>query len=235
MGGSASLLQVPHEVLTGAEAAKLFEGNRNNLEQSQLSSQALANVRRVSLSDSGRLTNFKRKDAKSAPHAVPVHVKDLLTKIGIRSTPSKTKGYASNTKLLVAHIFECLDGLQHMVKADQDMFPINEGEEMLHETHSVMETNRECVGQLLHEMIALYSVCGDTVKVLLQSSPEAAHVEDAFGRLPLHVAVDRDMPWMDAVSRLIEAYPEALNRRDGGGRLPLHIAVDRQEPNIDGS
>jgi hypothetical protein len=234
MGGSASLLQIPHDVLIEAEAAKGLGGTKSDLHQIQLSSEVLANVRRRSHSESNRSNYSKRKIEKAAPHEVPLHVRELLFKIGIKSAPSKTSGHSSNTKRLVAHIFECLDGLQHLVKADQDLVQRDDTNEAIGETHSVMETNRECVGQLLHEMIALYTLCGDTVKVLLQASPEAARVEDAFGRLPLHVTVDRDQPWMDAVGRLIEAYPQALNRRDGGGRLPLHIAVDRQEPNVDG-
>lgn len=236
MGGSASLLQIPHDVLHEAETVKCLGGNKSNLDQIQLSSEVLANVRRrsYSYSDSFKSGSSKRKVDKAIKYEVPMHVKQLLEKIGIKSTPSTTKGYNTNTKRLVAHVFDCLEGLQHLVKADQAIISIEEGLETQTETRSVIETNRECVGQLLHEMIALYTLCGDTVKVLLLVSPEAARVEDEFGRLPLHVAVDRDKPWMDAVGRLINAYPEALSRRDGGGLLPLHIAVDRQEPNIDG-
>jgi hypothetical protein len=235
MGGSASLLQIPHDILNETETIKYLGVSKSNLDQLQLSSETLANLRGPTQSESHRTpTNIKRRADKAVKHEVPAHVKTLLDKVGIKRGPSRTKGYSANTKRLVTHIFECLEGLQHLVKADQDLLSTEENADIFNETQSVVEANRESLGKLLHEMITLYTLCGDTVRVLLQASPEAAKVEDAFGRLPLHVAVDRDQPWMDALGCLIEAYSQALNRRDGGGRLPLHIAVDRQEPNVDG-
>eukprot|EP01034_Spumella_vulgaris_P024579 gene24579-30945_t len=120
---------------------------------------------------------------------------------------------------------------KHLVKANQSHEDFSADE--YDETQSVMEVNKDSIGKLLHEMITIYTICGDTIRVLLHSTPDAARVEDNFGRLPLHVAVDRDKPWMFAIEHLMHAYPEALNRRDSGGRLPLHIAVDRQEPSVD--
>lgn len=204
---------------------------KSSVEHAQLSSDVLANIRRRSRSEIQRL-EAKRKAERVMRYEIPSHVKTLLDKIGIRL--SLTRKYHSNTKKLVAHIFECLDGLQHLVRADQDSISAEDSVEQMNETRSVVEANKESVGRLLHEMITIYTLCGDTVRVLLQSNPDAAKVEDNYGRLPLHVAVDRDQPWTDAIERLVTAYPQALNRRDGGGRLPLHIAVDRQEPNIEG-
>jgi hypothetical protein len=58
-------------------------------------------------------------------------------------------------------------------------------------------------------------------------------VEDNLGRLPVHVACDRDAPWMDMLEALVDARPESLNQRDGGGRLPLHVVLDRQLPSVE--
>ena len=236
MGGSASLLQIHHDILNEPDTVKYVDVNKSSLERLKLSSEALANIRRKSNSEIPRLTpSSRKKTEKKSVHEVPIHIKNLLGKIGIKPTPNRTKGYNANTKKLVSHIFECLEGLQHMVQADQDLLATDESVDFVSETQSMVETNKECVGKLLHEMVAIYTLCGDTVRVLLHASPEAAKVEDNFGRLPLHVAVDHDHPWLDAIDRLIEVYPSALNRRDSVGRLPLHIAVDRQQPNIDGN
>lgn len=232
MGGSASLLHIPHELLNETEAIKGMGVTKSSVEHLQLSSEVLANIRRRSRSESQKF-EVKRKAERAVRYEVPGHVKVLLDKIGIRL--SQTRKYHSNTKKLVSHIFECLDGLQHLVRADQDSLPVDDTADQMSDTLSVVEANKETVGRLLHEMITIYTLCGDTVRVLLQSNPDAAKVEDNYGRLPLHVAVDRDQPWTDAIDRLVTAYPQALNRRDGGGRLPLHIAVDRQEPNIEGN
>ena len=137
----------------------------------------------------------------------------------------------NRTTKLVSHIFECLGALQHLVREYQsdyttDMTSQND------ETQSAHDMNTSSVGHLLHEMVSIYGLCGDTVSALLESVPEAAGVEDNLGRLPLHVACDRDAPWMDVLEALVEAKPESLNSRDGGGRLPLHVVLDRQVPDI---
>lgn len=53
------------------------------------------------------------------------------------------------------------------------------------------------------------------LKVLLESQPEAAAVEDAAGRMALHVAVDKHQPWIRLVDTLVDAYPTACKMRDG--------------------
>ena len=52
-------------------------------------------------------------------------------------------------------------------------------------------------------------------QVLLESQPEAAGVEDASGRMALHVAVDKHQPWLRLVDTLVAAYPTACKMRDG--------------------
>jgi len=251
MGGSASVAHLPHEILNETEATNCLGLTQSQLSQLEQSSEVLANVRRKSSSElSGTVADRGKRSTAPINRRTPVryelpeHVKTLLSKIGVESSSS---GQTESSKQLVLHIFQCLEGLQHLVKFDQALLPMvaEEEEEDEHhqterdtsstrgETQSVAEANRESVGRLLHEMITIYTLCGDTVRVLLQASPEAARVEDSYGRLPLHVAVDRDQPWIDAIQRLVSAYPQALNSRDGIGRLPLHIAVDRQQPHPD--
>ena len=152
--------------------------------------------------------------------------------------------------------------LQHLVRAYQsDLVAENHTDE----TQSVHDMNTSSVGHLLHEMVTIYGLCGDTISALLEAVPgtaistatasvttsievlhfdisppatprhsaEAAGVEDNLGRLPLHVACDRDAPWMDMVEAMVDARPDSLNRRDGGGRLPLHVVLDRQMPSVE--
>ena len=51
--------------------------------------------------------------------------------------------------------------------------------------------------------------------MLLESQPEAAGVEDATGRMALHVAVDKHKPWLRLIDTLVTAYPTACKMRDG--------------------
>ncbi|CAE7625683.1 invs-b, partial [Symbiodinium microadriaticum] len=98
--------------------------------------------------------------------------------------------------------------------------------------------------------VSICGLCGESLKVLLDSQPAAATVEDTAGRLPLHVAVDKNKPWLRLIATLVAAYPDGCKSRDGdyvaliiccvhlpylagGGRLPIHIAVDRNNPSIE--
>jgi len=63
------------------------------------------------------------------------------------------------------------------------------------DSQSICEASVQSLGGLIHEMVNIYGLCGDTLKILLASNPEAAYVEDTYGRLPLHVAVDREDPY----------------------------------------
>ena len=108
------------------------------------------------------------------------------------------------TTKLIGHIFECLGALQHLVRANQSDIPVDINDE----TQSMNDMNTKSVGKLLHEMVTIYGLCGDTINALLDADPDAAGVEDTLGRLPLHVCCDRDEPWMDMVAALVEAKPE---------------------------
>lgn len=233
MGGSVSLVQIPTEVLeckSNGLTSLLTQRNAvatHNFELNQ-------NEKCKSLKDGSRRLSpiLKKISKKTVKYNIPPNVNELLQRLDIVNESQYSASHIANTDKLVCHIFECLGALQHLVKADREKFAY-EDTETLSETSS-NEANKESVGKLLHEMITIYSLCGDTLRVILNASPDAAEVEDNYGRLPLHVAVDRDQPWTDAIESLVLAYPQALNRRDSGGRLPLHIAVDRQIPNAEG-
>ena len=62
------------------------------------------------------------------------------------------------------------------------------------DSQSIFETNMQAIGNVCHEMVKISSLCGDSLRVLLASNPDAAFAEDSYGRLPLHVAVDHDSP-----------------------------------------
>lgn len=241
MGGAASLTQIPEELI---ERNAVYLGDQH-LSAKLLHSRdkdprdVLASLRRRSISDmipgdKRRQSLSKRRASKSnaLPRIaeLPPSIVALLSKVGINDQVLISGG---GTSTLVAHIFECLGALQHIIRSDQDGFAISSQNGEMEETQSMMDMNARSVGKLLHEIVTLYGLCGDTLHKLLDAEPLAASIEDSFGRLPLHVAVDREQPWMQTIKDLIRAYPEALNSRDGSGRLPLHIAVDRQEPFID--
>lgn len=223
MGAAASLAQIPEDLLV-EEAQQPYN-------QQILTSEVLSNIRRHSYSTFAHSKLFRQQVTK---YEIPTHVTQFLQKIGIGSSDSAvdvkgaSRGNDDKTTKLVGHIFECLGALQHMVRANQADVHNTEDE-----SQSTRDGNTKSIGKLVHEMVTIYGLCGDTLKVLLDANPEAATVEDNFGRLALHIAVDRNKPWIAAVENLAESYPEALMLRDGGGRLPLHIAVDRPEPSVD--
>lgn len=233
MGGAASLSQIPEDLLNdGVNSSAAFPPPLTLSAKHLSQRDPLASLRRRSI-DSGAprrpSLSMASKNRRSAPlpriAELPSSVVQLLSKVGINGADQ------GSTSALVAHIFECLGALQHVIRGQEAYsYSSQMGEEG--ETQSAVETNTKSIGKLLHEIVTLYGLCGDTVRVLLDAEPLAASVEDSFGRLPLHVAVDRDEPWLQTVVDVMGAFPEALECRDGGGRLPLHIAVDRQLPSI---
>lgn len=249
MGGGASLSHVPQEILYETAEWQSSCGIDTCRNQLILSRKVLSNM--YSRTDNVATSAGVGGGEKQFTYEMPVNVIALLESIGIYGVeacdahhPHDAGAHSGNARKLVSHIFECLGALHHLVRASQNhqqqQYDDNHSKDNetsgggnVEETPSVVEMNKDSVGKLLHEMVTIYTICGDAVRVLLQSTPEAATVEDNFGRLPLHVAVDREAPWMFAVEQLLDAYPEALNRRDGGGRLPLHIAVDRKEPSLE--
>ena len=198
-----------------------------------LSKEVLESIRRKSytLSSSARRKalgnkdrdSFKLRLAASRHYDVPPHVIDFLDKIGVndkntKPTPAVSTSTGSvpfqcpismqneKTTKLIGHIFECLGALQHLVRANQSDIPVDINDE----TQSMNDMNTKSVGKLLHEMVTIYGLCGDTINALLDADPDAAGVEDTLGRLPLHVCCDRDEPWMDMVAALVEAKPEVF-------------------------
>lgn len=71
-----------------------------------------------------------------------------------------------------------------------------------------------------------------TIEDLVFAYPEALEARDGAGRMPLHVAVDREEPSEQVVSLLLDAYPLAAQVKRGVGRLPLHYAIFSDSPNI---
>ena len=169
-------------------------------------------------------SQFDTEDADKGE--LPPAVVKLFQRIGI-TAPNNGTDIPEQKSKLVSHIFECLGALQSLVNVSD----LSYNPEM--ETQSMCERDTKAMGTLLHEMVSVYSLCGDTIQTLLASNPAAAAIEDSIGRLPLHVAVDCDYPWLQTVNMLVGAYPRACRERDGAGRLPLHIVVDRSDPCVD--
>jgi hypothetical protein len=192
------------------------------------SKDVLESLRRQSYTVSTRRkgSNFKERDifklqfAASLKYEVPAHVTEFLDRIGVNDDKKNASGSISagprahncnismqneKTTKLVGHIFECLGALQHLVRSNQSDIP---SDTVNCETQSTNDLNTKSVGKLLHEMVTIYGLCGDTINALLEADPDAAGVEDTLGRLPLHVCCDRDEPWMDMVTALVEAKPE---------------------------
>ena len=202
----------------------MYDLNGLSSRRLNLSKEVLESIRRKSYTVSSRKKSSANKDsfklrfAQSLRYDVPPHVNEFLQKIGITDDITKDAGVSSSSTLpnihvsmqnekttkLVGHIFECLGALQHLVRANQSEIP----SDINIETQSMNDQNTRSVGKLLHEMVTIYGLCGDTINALLEADPYAAGVEDTLGRLPLHVCCDRDEPWMDMVAALVEAKPE---------------------------
>ena len=225
MGAGASLGALSSEILLDVQ---LSTGNGLQVSQPGLkvSSEALNNLRRISFSEIRSSNRRKSKLKNLMPfHEIPPHVLKLLGRIGIHDDEqynSTLQPGQNRTAKLVSHIFECLGALQHLVRSEQGQ----------HCNHFVDDSD-DSLGKLIHEMVVIYGLCGETIRIMLDTNPEAAAVEDGFGRLPVHVALDTKKPWIGPISSMIQAFPESLCIKDGAGRLPLHIAVDQENPNID--
>lgn len=207
----------------------MYEPNGLTSRRLHLSKDVLESVRRQSCTISTRRkgSNFKERDifklqfAASLKYEVPLHVTEFLDRIGVNDDNKKNTAVSisagprahnrnismqnEKTTKLVGHIFECLGALQHLVRSNQSDIP---SDTVNCETQSTNDMNTKSVGKLLHEMVTIYGLCGDTINALLEADPDAAGVEDTLGRLPLHVCCDRDEPWMDMVTALVEAKPE---------------------------
>lgn len=245
MGAGASISNLPNELLLDGQL-QTRNGLPHNMPPLVVSKDALQGLRRKSFSEARRKSGARRASKQLLPvYEIPGTVLNLLNKVGISVGCSDIDGDAceesnhlsrnsavlspNKTTKLVAHIFECLGALQHLVRADQGQAILSSRPD---EMEAEMERSSASLGQLVHEMVTIYSLCGDTMKVILDNNPEAAGIEDSYGRLPLHAAVDSQKPWIGSIIHMIDAYPEALSLKDGAGRLPLHIAVDQETPDI---
>eukprot|EP00602_Paraphysomonas_sp_CaronLab_P002976 CAMPEP_0185030290 /NCGR_PEP_ID=MMETSP1103-20130426/17167_1 /TAXON_ID=36769 /ORGANISM="Paraphysomonas bandaiensis, Strain Caron Lab Isolate" /LENGTH=547 /DNA_ID=CAMNT_0027565357 /DNA_START=97 /DNA_END=1740 /DNA_ORIENTATION=- len=214
-----------------ADDSAIWNGNERFLTR-----EVLNGIQEKSGTQISRKRSFSRnsKFTVEKENELPFRTQEFLKKIGIEDTsvndPTKSWLASHNEQKtkLVGHVFDCLNALEQLVQLDQDTDNAN-----VDETQSVCDRNTKSVGKLVHELVTIYGLCGDSLKVLLDSQPAAAAVEDTAGRMALHVAVDKHKPWIRLVETLIAAYPDACKSRDGGGRLPLHIAVDRNSPCIE--
>ena len=218
--------------------ASANDSKTNNVQRSLLPSNNKGMTTSFSTGDisgtNGNKTSGKQQDIRG--NSTTTNHRNNNSNSNNNNNNNNNNNHANNptqnrTTKLVSHIFECLGALQHLVREYQFDYT-SDPNSLNDETQSAHDMNTSSVGHLLHEMVSIYGLCGDTVSALLESVPEAAGVEDNLGRLPLHVACDRDAPWMDMLEALVEAKPESLNSRDGGGRLPLHVVLDRQMPDI---
>ena len=217
MGGGASLTQIPEELI-GSQNEGGVGGLRLSAQLLRSHTDAksmLASLRRRSISEEQRGGGPKRKLSSTGLASrrfsnsalpriteIPPHIHDLLTKVGMSEQAIMSGGAPT---ALVEHIFECVGALQYIIRSSQENIISSVSGERDDDTQSALDLNSRSMGKLMHEIVALYGLCGDTLRVLSDSEPNAATVEDQFGRLPLHVAVDRDNPWMQTIQDLTNA------------------------------
>ena len=91
----------------------------------------------------------------------------------------------------------------------------------------------KCSLQLPLPLHAAYTYCASfqVIKLLLDTYPEAATVQNNRLELPLHLAV-RSKSKYDVIKILFEAYPEGAKVQTGDGSLPLHYACEVQVSDI---
>jgi len=186
MGAGASIASVSSELLDLERNA--IGSQRNIVVPKLISNEQLLNEikRRSTNPDSGRKFSFsKRRPTIDQRYEIPQNVNSFLSKIGINETTENQTAIRiplSSTSLhrvadvrtskLVEHIFDCLGALQHLVRANQ--FGLGQVD---YETQSMCDQNQNSIGKLIHEMVSIYGLCGDTLRVLLNSNPEAASIE----------------------------------------------------------
>ena len=97
---------------------------------------------------------------------LPLSTQTFLKNIGIGDNGSgKTSRITHNEQKtkLVSHVFDCLGALEQLVELDQQ-FSSNELQSV-NETQSVCDRNINSVGKLIHELVSIYGLCGDSLKV----------------------------------------------------------------------
>ncbi|MFN9981424.1 MAG: ankyrin repeat domain-containing protein, partial [bacterium] len=68
------------------------------------------------------------------------------------------------------------------------------------------------------------------MKEILQKYPEAVKVQNKYGSLPLHVALQKKAS-NEIITMIFEANPEATKEQDNDGSLPLHVALQKKASN----
>ena len=81
-----------------------------------------------------------------------------------RSSSSRMMTHNEQKTKLVSHVFECLGALEELVELDQQHS--SRDLHALSETQSVCDRNTNSVGKLVHELVSIYGLCGDSLKVL---------------------------------------------------------------------
>ena len=75
--------------------------------------------------------------------------------------------------------------------------------------------------------------CFRQVQLLVRQFPDALFLQNQFGRLPLHYALDRlsGKLCIDIIRFLITSFPEAVTIRDNFGKTCLQISRSWDHPN----
>eukprot|EP00597_Dinobryon_sp_UTEXLB2267_P000083 CAMPEP_0170057284 /NCGR_PEP_ID=MMETSP0019_2-20121128/349_1 /TAXON_ID=98059 /ORGANISM="Dinobryon sp., Strain UTEXLB2267" /LENGTH=701 /DNA_ID=CAMNT_0010261955 /DNA_START=484 /DNA_END=2589 /DNA_ORIENTATION=- len=73
----------------------------------------------------------------------------------------------------------------------------------------------------------------DTVKLILQISPDSAVSADSAGALPIHWAMRNGNASQELIEILLSANGESIKVADNNGYLPLHWAVNTDQPNVE--
>jgi len=75
---------------------------------------------------------------------------------------------------------------------------------------------------------AEYAPCS-IINAMLSLVPDAAHVKDPHGCLPLHVAADgAKRQNVDIIELFLNAHPESVLERDSVSKTPLHYAAENK-------
>jgi len=84
----------------------------------------------------------------------------------------------------------------------------------------------------LHDLLSAPNQSLEMIRIYINCYPWALKNRDSSGRLPLHVALDRDDCSCLIICELLQKFTRSAGLRDGDGRLPLFIACSRAKMNI---
>lgn len=110
---------------------------------------------------------------------LPLRTQTFLKNIGIGIDPSSPTSplhphqknsnrqtHNEQKTKLVSHVFDCLGALEELVELDQNS--VSGDLHTLNDTQSVCDRNINSVGKLIHELVSIYGLCGDSLKVSAQ-------------------------------------------------------------------